>query len=67
MIDDCAFKGCITLEKIQIPSSVTEIGWGLFDGCEEVVTVYCEKDSPIYKYCVEKNIAVDEFSKYGKN
>ena len=67
MIDDCAFRGCISLKKIQSPSSVTEIGWGLFDGCEEQVTVYCEKDSAIYKYCVEKDIAVDEFSKYGND
>jgi len=63
-IDDCAFRGCLALEKIQIPSSVTEIGWGLFDGCEEVVTVYCEENSAIYKYCKDKDIKVLDFDKF---
>ena len=64
IIDDCAFRGCVALEKIQVPSSVTEIGWGLFDGCEEKVKVYCEKDSAIYKYCIDKGIVVEDFDKF---
>lgn len=63
-IDDCAFRGCTSLEKIQIPSSVTEIGWGLFDGCEEQVKVYCEENSAIYKYCLDKHIEVEDFDKF---
>lgn len=28
-----------------IPGSVKELGWGLFDGCEDIVTVYCDEGS----------------------
>ena len=56
IIDDCAFRGCTNLEKVIVPSSVTELGWGLFDGCEANVTVYCEKGSAVWDYCVRNAI-----------
>lgn len=67
VIDDCAFRGCYGLKEIQVPASVTEIGWGLFDGCEEQVKVYCEKDSAMYKYCIEKDIEVADFNEFGND
>ena len=54
-IDDVAFRGCSELEKIIIPSSVVEFGWGMFNGCEKV-TVYCESGSAAAEYCEKKNI-----------
>ena len=54
-IDDCAFRGCVNLEKVVIPSSVKDIGWGLFDGCDQVV-VYCEEGSAAYDYCRKNRI-----------
>lgn len=55
-IDDCAFRGCISLEKVVIPSSVVELGWGLFDGCESSITVYCDEGSAIQAYCRRNGI-----------
>ena len=53
-IDDCAFRGCTNLKSIIVPDSVKELGWGILDGCEKTVTVYCDEGSLIYEYC-EKN------------
>ena len=55
-IDDCAFRGCVSLEKVVIPSSVKELGWGLFDNCEDIVTVYCDEGSPAQEYCMRNGI-----------
>ena len=46
----------MSLEKVIIPSSVTELGWGLFDGCEESVTVYCDEGSCVQEYCIRNGI-----------
>ena len=55
-IDDCAFRGCASLEKVLIPDSVVELGWGLFDSCEDVVTVYCAEGSAAQEYCLRNGI-----------
>ena len=55
-IDDCAFRGCASLEKVIIPDSVVELGWGLFDSCEDVVTVYCDEGSAAQEYCLRNGI-----------
>lgn len=55
-IDDCAFRGCTHLEKVIIPDSVKDLGWGVFDGCEEIVTVYCNENSPAAEYCARNDI-----------
>ena len=55
-IDDCAFRGCTNLERVVIPDSVKELGWGLFDGCEATVTVYCDEGSAAYDYCKRNGI-----------
>ena len=36
--------------------SVKELGWGLFDGCEATVTVYCDEGSAAYDYCKRNGI-----------
>ncbi len=42
-IGDAAFYGCISLQKVIIPDSVTQIGFGVFDGCQDSLkNVYCE-------------------------
>src|SRR5574344_1640029 len=34
-----AFAGCKSLEKIDIPSNVAEIGQGAFDGCSSITSI----------------------------
>lgn len=41
IIDDNAFSGCLSLETIFIPSSVTTFGYGVFGECNNL-TIYCE-------------------------
>ncbi len=55
-IDDCAFRQCVCLEKVIIPDSVKEMGWGVFDGCEDKVVVYCNEGSLAYEYCIRNKI-----------
>ena len=38
------------------PASVTELGWGLFDGCSDDLVVYCEENSEAWKYCQRNHI-----------
>ena len=63
-IDDCAFRGCDGLEKIMIPASVKDLGWGLFDGCSSDMVVYCEDDSEIQKYCIRNRIKYAPIGEY---
>ena len=48
-IDWFAFRESKRLERIAIPTSVTKIEYGAFDGCERI-TVYCEKGSYADQY-----------------
>ena len=48
-IDWFAFYQSHLLERVSIPSSVTKIEYGAFDGCDRV-TVFCEKDSYADRY-----------------
>lgn len=49
-IDWFAFKGASSLLSITIPSSVTSIGYGVFDGAPKSFTIECAKDSFAMKY-----------------
>ena len=49
-IDWFAFKGASSLLSITIPSSVTSIGYGVFDGVPKSFTIECAKDSFAMKY-----------------
>ena len=42
--------------------SVTDIGWGLFDGCEKSVTVFCDDGSEIQRYCQRNGISEKRIS-----
>lgn len=46
-IDDNAFKGCIGITSVTIPSSVETIGESAFDECTNLTTVLVEKNTPI--------------------
>ena len=54
-IDNYAFGQCVSLKKITIPSSVTEIHEDAFKGSDNVV-IYCYTDSAAHQYAVSKNI-----------
>lgn len=49
-LDWFAFKDCSLLTFISIPSSVSSIGYGSFDGAAKGLTIECEKDSFAEKY-----------------
>ncbi len=49
-IDWFAFKNASSLTSISIPSSVTSIGYGVFDGTPKAFTIECAKDSFAMKY-----------------
>ena len=49
-IDWFAFADCPLLSSVSIPTSITSIGYGAFDGCSKALTIECEKDSFAMKY-----------------
>lgn len=54
-IDDIAFRECVKLKRIVIPDSVREFGWGVFNGCDDVLVV-CSENSAAATMCKKKNI-----------
>jgi len=55
-IADGAFAGCKNLTKLEIPASVTFIGYDVFEGTAEDFTIYCYKDSCAQEYAEENGI-----------
>lgn len=49
-VDWFAFSDCKSLCEITIPSSVSEIGHGAFDGCSSSLLIICKSDSYAEKY-----------------
>ena len=66
-IDDCAFRGCTSLDTVIIPSSVKDLGWGIFDGCEDKVVVYCDEGSEAQDYCRRNGIREARISELHKD
>ena len=56
-IDWFAFSSCKNLEEIYIPSSVSLIGYGAFDGCPKSLVIKCEKNS--YAEAYAKSFALN--------
>ena len=46
-IGDWAFVHCDVLTSLDIPASVTMIGYGAFDECSSLTSVYCHWDEPL--------------------
>ena len=55
-IDSFAFMDCANLTKIEIPASVTSIGYDAFAGTAEGFTIYCYAGSLAETYAVTNNI-----------
>lgn len=51
-IGSWAFSDCRDLKKLYLPSSITT-GYGIDEFSKKTFTVYCEKNSEIYKYVKE--------------
>ena len=58
LIGTSAFRNCIKLESIEIPSSVERIGSYAFDGCKKLKTVYMSKKTTVGKNAFPKNTKV---------
>lgn len=56
-IDWFAFSNCKSLREIYIPSSVTFIGHGAFDGCSQDLVIVCEPGSYAEAYAISWGIA----------
>lgn len=54
-----AFAGCTNLKQVIIPSSVTEIGFGIATESKNMV-IYGEKDSYVQEYAKENKIPFQE-------
>ena len=48
-IGKSAFKGCTSLQSIEIPDSVTRINYSAFSGCNNLTSITVSKNNPKYK------------------
>ena len=56
-IGDYAFRNCRQLRSVTIPRSVSQIGTGVFDGCDlNLLTVTVNPDSTAEQYCIDHGV-----------
>ena len=48
-LDSTAFYGCVALEKIIIPSTITSMGEAIFDKCSSLTNIVVDVNNPSYK------------------
>lgn len=49
-LDWFAFYGCYALSSVYVSASLSDIGYGAFDGCSKNLTIYCPSGSYAQKY-----------------
>lgn len=58
-LDWFAFRNCISLSSITVPSSVVSIGYGAFDNVSKSLTIKCQKDSFAHRYAQSYGLTYD--------
>ena len=46
LIEDYTFNNCYDLESVTLPSGITEIGIGAFQGCTSLTEFHCKALNP---------------------
>lgn len=61
-IEDTAFRGCEKLKEVHIESkTIKELGWGIFYGCSQDLTVYYCSEI-VKKYCKNQLFKSEQFA-----
>ncbi len=58
-VDAYAFAGCTALRELTLPTSVTELGEGVFYGVSDI-TVTAKRGSAAYEYCGRNSVPCRE-------
>ena len=64
VIESEAFQNCASLNDIQIPASVSEIGDGAFSDCGEALWIHCTPGSAASYYAVQHQLDYDAGTVY---
>lgn len=63
-IESEAFQSCVSLNDIQIPASVSEIGEGAFSDCGEALWIHCTPGSAAQYYAIQHQLDYDAGTVY---
>ena len=58
-LDWFAFRNCIALSTVTVPSSVSSIGYGAFDNVSKSLTIKCQKNSFAHQYAQSYGLTYD--------
>ena len=58
-IEDAAFCGCEELQSVCIPSSIINIGYGIFSGCNTLTNIVVSNDNMVYDSRYDCNAIIE--------